>query len=250
MRTAVLAAVAPLASLLPQVAGAQAPVERPEVDVTLYGWLQSLDGRVGAGRLSASVESSFRNTISKADTVVPLMGRVEASTNGFGLFLDAAHVSLGFNRVAAGPVTARADSSLTVVDFGGTAEIAAGGAGLWALDALAGGRVTRVENEIGLIGGPSVRQRESWFDPFVGLRLRGRFVVNWDYAVQGDIGGFGVGSDFSWQTLATIGYRFSLFGAEATALVGYRALSQDYGKGAFRWDMTVHGPVLGLTLRF
>lgn len=37
---------------------------------------------------------------------------------------------------------------------------------------------------------------------------------------------------------------------DATALVGYRALSQDYADGGFRWDMTVHGPLLGLTPRF
>jgi hypothetical protein len=155
------------------------------------------------------------------------MRRAEARANGFGPFVDAAYVSLGFNRVSAGPFAARVDSSLLVVDFGGTAEVAAGGDGLWGLDALAGGWVTRVQNEIGLIGGPSVKQRESWFEPFVGLRLRGGFATNWDYAIQADVGGFGVGSDFAWQALATLGYRFSLLGADAVALVGYRTLSQD-----------------------
>jgi hypothetical protein len=251
MRTALLAIAALLPLALPHRAAAQAaPPERPSFDLTLYGWLQSLDGRVGAGPLTASVESSFSNTIDKADTVVPFMGRAEGRAGRFGLFVDAAYVSLGFDNVSVGPFAARADSSLLVVDFGGTAEVAAGRDGLWALDALAGGRVTSIRNEIGLIGGPSVSQRASWFEPFVGMRLRGRFAERWEYAVQADIGGFGVGSDFAWQALATVGYRFSLLGADATALVGYRALSQDYTDGRFRWDMTLYGPVLGVTLRF
>jgi hypothetical protein len=251
MRAAILAAAGLLTLVVPHGAAAQAtPPERPTFDITLYGWLQSIDGRVGAGPLSASVESSFRNTIDEADSVVPFMGRVEGRSGGFSLFLDAAYVSLGFNRVSVGPFAARADSSLLVVDFGGTAELAAGGDGLWALDALAGGRVTSVRNDIAITGGPSARQRDSWFEPFVGLRLRGRFATNWDYAAQADIGGFGVGSDFAWQALATVGYRFSVFGADATALVGYRALSQDYSDGGFNWDMTIHGPILGVTVRF
>lgn len=251
MRAAIFAIAALLPLALPRVAAGQTtPLERPTFDVTLYGWLQSLDGTVGAGPLAASVTSSFSNTIDKADTVVPFMGRVEGHSGGFGLFVDAAYVSLGFNRVSVGPFAARADSSLLVVDFGGTAEVAGASDGRWAIDALAGGRVTSVRTEIGLIGGPSVDQSQAWFEPFVGLRLRGRVAERWEYAIQADIGGFGVGSDFAWQAVATVGYRFPLLGTDATALIGYRALSQDYANGGFRWDMTVHGPVLGLTLRF
>ena len=63
-----------------------------------------------------------------------------------------------------------------------------------------------------------------------------------------------MGSDFTWQLAGLLGYRFPLFGADAKAVVGYRALSQDYksGSGAnrFKWDTTLHGPVLGLSFRF
>jgi hypothetical protein len=246
-----MAVAAALVLGMPQGAAAQSPApERPSFEVTLYGWLQSIDGQVGAGPLAASVDSSFRNTIDKADSVVPFMGHVEGRAGRFSIFMDAAYVSLGFNRVAAGPFTARADSSLLVMHLGGTAELAASGDALWALDAVAGGRVTNVRNEITFPGGLAARQRDSWLEPFVGLRLRGSFAESWEYMVQGDIGGFGAGSDFAWQAIGTLGYRFPLFGADATARVGYRALSQDYTDGTFRWDMLIHGPLIGLTLRF
>ena len=50
-------------------------------------------------------------------------------------------------------------------------------------------------------------------------------------------------------------YSFGLFGTDnANVLADYRALSQDYkdgnGRNEFKWDMTLHGPVLGLAINF
>ncbi|MGD8261465.1 MAG: hypothetical protein PVF14_20425 [Desulfobacterales bacterium] len=52
-----------------------------------------------------------------------------------------------------------------------------------------------------------------------------------------------------------IGYRFNLFGDKnARVLAGYRAVSQDYtdgsGRDKFQWDITMHGPILGLDTGF
>ena len=52
-----------------------------------------------------------------------------------------------------------------------------------------------------------------------------------------------------------LGYRFPLFGADAKAVGGgLSGALQDYksGSGAnrFKWDTTLHGPVLGLSFRF
>lgn len=62
----------------------------------------------------------------------------------------------------------------------------------------------------------------------------------------GDIGGSGVGSDFSWRAAGVVGYRFGLFGDDnARGLAAYRALYRDYeaGSDAFKWDGTL-GPRL------
>ena len=104
------------------------------------------------------------------------------------------------------------------------------------------------------LGAGSFDGSQDWIDPFVGGRaivdLTDRLVL----VTRGDIGGFGVGSDFTWHALGMLGYRFGLFGAQATALGGYRALYQDFhsGSGAneFRWDVTIHGPILALNFEF
>ena len=69
------------------------------------------------------------------------------------------------------------------------------------------------------------------------------------------IGGIAFGSDFAWDAIGLIGYRFDLFGNNnAAVFAGYRALHQDYTDGSgddkFKWDVTLDGPILGLKIDF
>lgn len=223
-------------------------------DLTTYGWLSATDGRMGADGRTVGVSNSFRDTIQDSDTVVSLMGRLEARRARLGLFLDAEYTRLGYDDLHIENAVANATSTLFILEFGATWELMSGELGEdgnWALDALGGGRWTRVRNEITVnSGGPAADSRTDWVDPIVGLRLRGQFAPRWEYTLRGGIGGFGVGSEFAWQAIATVGYRFELFGLEATALVGYRALSQNYESSRLIWDVTLHGPLVGLNLRF
>jgi hypothetical protein len=95
----------------------------------------------------------------------------------------------------------------------------------------------------------------SWIDPVVGVRLRHQFAPGWNFAVSGDVGGFGAGSKFSWQALATLDYEFCRSrNVVWSGMVGYKALSVDYSKGSglthYEYDMTMYGPVFGVTARF
>jgi len=99
------------------------------------------------------------------------------------------------------------------------------------------------------------RQRASrdadWIDPLVGLSYALPFAGKWTYSLRGDIGGFGVGSDLTWQILTAVRRqntdRFGWY-------VGYRALAYDYedGKGANyqRYDLTQQGPLAGISFSF
>ena len=65
------------------------------------------------------------------------------------------------------------------------------------------------------------------------------------------MGGLGVGSDFTWNFLAFMGYEFT---RHVAFLVGYRILSINYEEGSghdlFVYDVTMSGPILGLAFRF
>jgi hypothetical protein len=70
-------------------------------------------------------------------------------------------------------------------------------------------------------------------------------------SVRGDIGGFGVGSHFTWNLAAILRYQVS---PRVSAGAGYRILDINYSEGtgtrAFRYDVQMRGPVLGLDLHF
>ena len=96
-----------------------------------------------------------------------------------------------------------------------------------------------------------VDQTKTWVDPIVGLTLRTppdrRVMVR----VYTEIGGFGLGSDFTWQIFPNVGFRLT---RAASIEVGYRWLDIDYASGegnsAFGWDVLSQGPVVGFGFRF
>jgi opacity protein-like surface antigen len=62
-----------------------------------------------------------------------------------------------------------------------------------------------------------------------------------------DIGGFSVGSDFTWQTVAAVNYALS---DRVSVSAGYRHLTVDYEDGGQLLDIELSGPLVGATLKF
>ena len=93
-----------------------------------------------------------------------------------------------------------------------------------------------------------------WVDPFVGFRLRHAMGASKELSLEGDVGGFGAGSDFSWQVVGTYGFDTSLCGTPFHAVLGYRALAVDYSEngkfGKNGIDFVQHGPIMGVTFRW
>jgi hypothetical protein len=93
-----------------------------------------------------------------------------------------------------------------------------------------------------------------WVDPVVGARVRHMFASGSEFNLEGDVGGFGAGSEFSWQAVATYGFDVNAFGTTMRSVVGYRALYVDYSEnskhGKSGLDWTQHGPVLGVAFRW
>ena len=69
--------------------------------------------------------------------------------------------------------------------------------------------------------------------------------------MQGDIGGFGAGSQFTWNVEGVFLYCVARF---VSLGLGYRALDTDYRRGSgaakFKFDMLIHGPLLGAVFHF
>ncbi|HUH27686.1 hypothetical protein [Gelidibacter sp.] len=120
------------------------------------------------------------------------------------------------------------------------------------LDLGLGARLNSLSTEVGLtINKPNEatnrnkKVSETWVDPILIARIKNASDEKIQYQFRGDIGGFGIGSDFAFQLQAYIGYRFSeLFQLSA----GYRIISMDYEKGSeenrFMYDVDTSGPVV------
>ncbi|QDG53832.1 hypothetical protein FIV42_24725 [Persicimonas caeni] len=121
------------------------------------------------------------------------------------------------------------------------------------IDALAGVRYTDLEVALDLRFGDerglSVASIEqSWASPIIGAR--GRLLLPWRFFLQGyiDIGGAGLGADFTWQGFAAAGLGFRY----VDILVGYRHLYTDYENedDDFVWDLSNSGPIGGVSVHF
>ncbi len=92
---------------------------------------------------------------------------------------------------------------------------------------------------------------KTWVDPTVGARVEVLKSPKWGLTLTGNVGGFGIGSDFAWQVYPVLCYH-----AESDLDVGlsYRAFGMDYktgtGNDEFKYDMVTFGPELGIGFHF
>ena len=127
------------------------------------------------------------------------------------------------------------------------------------LEVGAGGRLTSLSTDIDarrnvFPGGTeevAASGSKTWFDPIIITRLTADINDKWLFQFRGDVGGFGLGSDFTWQLQAYAGYRF---GKVFQLTAGYRILSIDYDKGVdterFIYNMDTFGPVVRFGFNF
>jgi hypothetical protein len=219
-----------------------------------YGWAMSLTGSAVVNGSPADVDLGFDTLLENFN----FGGMVEMRARR-GRFGGFTHVSYG--KVSAdetnGPDTVSVSSSLTFIEFGASymlEPMTVGTSAQVTLEPYAGARYTAISLDASINsfdGSETMR----WIDPIIGLRSHWRLSERWQANVSGDIGGFGVGSDFSWNVLAVAGYDFNVVGErDGSAFLGYRALGQDYGDGSGagrqEWDVITHGPVVGISVRF
>lgn len=263
-----------------------APVEIPappplwSFQFVPYGWLTSLDGTTTVRGRSVKVDASFIDIVKEADTLVALMGTFEARHGPLALYSDLVWSEIGFKgndirtRALAPGVTGtfgtslKLDIDMAILEIGAAYEVARYGA--LAFDILGGARYWYQEADLSFditatvdigdlqIAGSRAFARSGsvdWLDPVIGARIRYTVAPGHELFLRGDIGGFGVGSNFSWQAVGAYGFEFGTYqGITFSGVIGYRALYADYTQGEGRWryefDMLQHGPILGISARF
>jgi hypothetical protein len=209
----------------------------------MYLWAVSIDGDQTVKGFEVDLDVSF------GDIFRNLNGALIFHFEGlhkkkWGLIADLNYIVL--DPKSSTPVgDINIDFTETIAELGGFYRFTYGD---HTIDGLGGLRYSSMDVDLDFPGPiPSIGQREDWVDPFIGGRWKWKFADKWQTDLRGDIGGFGIGSDITWNLFGLIFYKpwkhASIFG-------GYRVLYQDYSSGSgnnkFAFDATMHGPILGL----
>lgn len=231
----------------------QQPAETPwSFNLTVYGWATAIDGTISAGGRSADVDIALEDVVKHLD--MAFMATAEARYKRWGFMGDLIYARLHDDIAPPAGIV-----------FASTHEVVKETIGTFALsyrvvdakpaylDLFAGARVYSFYSEIvlrpNLPGGQGFAAdgTTTWADPIFGAR--GRYYVSPIVFLNGygDAGGFGAGSELSWQVLGAIGIQAARW---CDVQLGYRALGFEYQSGRAKQEITTHGPIIGATFHF
>lgn len=218
--------------------------------ITPYLMAAHLEGTSGIGGLNADIDLNASDIFSNLDFGAMFAYRGE--TENWAVMTDFIYMKLGASQTSAGEnlrtkvnleqITAQLDVARRLSDH---------------FEITLGARYWDVETTLQLTGlgpvGIDVRGKagDNWIDPLLGLRVTYPFNDKWAFLGKGDIGGFGIGSDFTWH--ATVGLNWATSERISVTFL-YRHIAVDYesGTGASRFalDITEAGPGMGVSFKF
>ena len=211
----------------------------------LYVWAVDMEGDLGIGKANLPADVSFSDLFDNLEAIFTIHFEGMHRSN-WGFFLDYNYVDISASGTQ-GPLAITLDFTSTIVEAGGIYRTENGP---HVFDMLGGLRYTKLEPDLTVTlipPGQKFSLTEDWFDPFIGVRYFYDFGNKWMLSARGDIGGFGMGCDFTWNVAALVHFQPW---KNAGFIAGYRALDQDYESGSgssrFAYDMRMAGPVLGL----
>lgn len=216
--------------------------------VFIYGMGANIEGDAQVGPLQVQVDSGLSDFFDALK--FGAMAGYKVENDDWSFFGDLTYMNLGQGKRTQ---QGRASANLDVEQF--TAMATVGRRILPHVEALVSLAYFDLDADLRLRVLQQVRTAErdaSWVDPLIGLSYDRPISGRWRFTLRGDIGGgLDSGADLTWHALTKVTFqqsdRFSWY-------AGYRAISYDYDDGAGRnyqhYDLTQHGPGLGVAVSF
>lgn len=218
--------------------------------VFIYGVAAGIDGSAQIGNVEVDIDASASDVIDQLEMGGMAAYRVENGTWSFTT--DATYFALGANQTS-GNGRLKAEIDVDQATFMATV----GRRWTEHLEFLAGLAYVDLRMEAGIKSRSSGAVDVSgsrdadWIDPTVGLLYSRPLGDCWRLNLRGDIGGFGVGSDFMYHMLVAARWQAS---GNAGVFFGYRVISFDYENGDDRdyqhYDLVEQGPMIGASIAF
>jgi hypothetical protein len=221
-----------------------------EYRLTPYLWFAGLDGNAATipGLPAAPIKVTPSQALEALEAGIMVM--FDAKKGGNGLYMDFIYTDV---RMDAKPIPAldlslRAVTKSTLFTAAYERELVRDGE--TRLDAMAGARYWAVDSSLAFSGplGLSGQNKQTWVDPFIGIKGRSRLRGSNFYVAGGAaVGGFDVNSKLFYDLNLHVGYQWT--DAIGTS-VGYRFTDVNYDRHDFKWDVQQSGWQLGLTWAF
>ena len=229
-------------------------------NLSTYLWLTALKGENTVGTMVIPIDmgpSDIFGSLKFAGSV-----HYELGKNQWGAILDFVYVKLGEDTIPVSEpagVTASYGQEIFATELSGTYRLGPE-LGPQRFEVLLGARWNRQTLDVVIEGGPAPLPtgggfKENWVDPILGGRWTLEFGNDrrWHTGIRADVGGVIFGSDFAFNSLVGLGYRFNHWFAVDSA---FRYLYTDYNSGTegtadyFAYKADQYGLILGLTFTF
>ncbi len=243
--SALAAIAAAVVVLVAPQAAAQSSSNEWQFALAPYLWAAGIDGSITVADSEADIDAPFSTIIDNLDFA--LMGHFDMRNDRWVLSSDLIFVDLEHSEdVTEGTVKAGMD--MTLVEVAGGYRVSS------AVALLAGARWVDIGTSLRYTGefeDDEAKAGKSWIDPLVGVNVFAPLSERWWLGLRGDVGGFGVGSELTWQAYADIGFKASDL---VSIILGYRAIDMDYEDGSglhhVALDILMSGPQLGVAFTF
>lgn len=263
------AAIALALLALPLAAQAQAEPDEWQWRAAVYAWLPDIEGitRFPSGAEGPTIAVDASQLIDNLDFT--FQAALQARKGRWGAFGDLIYLDEGASRsrireFSVGPGQRPAD-----VELDGNLDLESWILALGAIynlrdsegavtDLLLGARMLDLEQtldwrfsgnigELGLPGasGSSTVSGTHW-DAVIGVRGRLQFGADDRWLIPWHVDAGAGDSDFTWQAMAGVGYRFEW----GSVMLNYRYLDYDLGSGPGLNDLTLDGPLAGVSFEW
>lgn len=216
------------------------------VTVQPYVWLKGMSGmiRPTAGSPTFAFSQSIGDSLSAVDGA--FMASVAAQRGQFLVLGDFQWAAASRNGTVPPGIPARGAADTTTLTLAAGWQVhAEPGA---AVDVFAGFRAFWLGARVEVPPGAPVADRSlSFVDPILGARVVTRLAPQWSAMLHADVGGFGVGSKFTVVASGMVNYHVN---PNLTVSGGIRVMSLSYDDGNTKADVTMAGPMLGISWRF
>lgn len=214
--------------------------------VSAYGWFPAMEVDATIDRPGGPVSADI--SVSATDILEALnfgvFGTAEARRGRLGLFGDMFYTDLGVSQT--GRLGVRESVANNLFMFTGAAAWRLWEDGGAFVDGYGGGRYVSLDSEV-TVGARSASKSTSYVDPIIGARVGYPATESLTLNAYANIGGFDIGSKFTWEAYAGANYAFT---DSVSGELGYRYLSIDYENSGKDIQLQMFGPFTALVVKF